>query len=142
MKLLFAVENAQLSVNKQNVTFDEAKTYLKTLNLGYLIDMMCREDYPLPRWIKPEAENACLLYKNFLLLQKKHPDINLVPSRIMDEVWHNHILHTQQYSTDCQAIFGHYLHHLPANPKENPEQLVDDYQQTKQLYFDLFGENF
>lgn len=124
------------------ISFQAAQDYIHSLDLSYLIDVMCREDYPLPRWIKPEAEKACLIYKRFLLLFKKHPHEPLVPSRIIDEVWHNHILHTQQYTTDCQAIFGHYLHHTPANPQENPTQLVNDYQKTKQLYLDLFGESF
>ena len=34
----------------------------------------------------------------------------------VDEVWHTHILFTQDYSQFCNAVFGHYLHHVPNTP--------------------------
>lgn len=122
------------------ISFDQAQDYIQSLDLSYIVNAMCRDDYPLPRWIKPEAEKACQLYKNFLLLQKKHLPLSLVPSRIIDECWHNHILHTKNYMADCQAIFGHYLHHEPAIPTDNTAQLISDFKKTKALYLDLFGE--
>lgn len=42
-----------------------------------------------------------------------------VPNKQIDEMWHEHILDTRKYSDDCQTVFGYYLHHTPANPKDN-----------------------
>jgi len=99
---------------------------------------MCSASYPLPRWALSDAEHCCRLYKNFMLLQKIHMTEHLVPTREIDEFWHNHILHTKQYMTDCMRIFGRYLHHAPSSPSDNPEDLINPYQKTKDYYFQEF----
>lgn len=37
----------------------------------------------------------------------------LVPTRLIDTVWHHHILDTEKYIEDCQRLFGRYVHHYP-----------------------------
>lgn len=123
-----------------SVSLLEAKLYLEHLDLSYIANAMCHPSYPLPRWVIVDAERCCRLYKNFLYLQKKHYPAPLVPTREIDEFWHNHILHTKQYSHDCEQIFGHYLHHQPATPDENPQALINEFLQTKQWYLEEFGE--
>ncbi len=118
-----------------------AVDYLHDLDLSYIIEFMCSKRYPLPRWTEKDARHCEKLYKNFLLLQKKNPHISLVPTREIDEFWHNHILYTQKYMDDCQQIFGFYFHHIPTSPTENPQKLIDHFTQTKQLYFAEFQEN-
>ena len=117
-----------------------AQVYLEALNLDYLIDFMCGERYPLPRWRRVDAEHCASLYKNFLWLNKKHSGQTLVPTREIDEFWHNHILYTRQYARDCLAIFGRYLHHEPSPPDEDPADLVKHYLHTKALYAAEFGQ--
>ena len=120
------------------VSVEAARHYLATLDLGYITVSMCAPTYPLPRWTQADAAVCEDLYKKFLLLQKIHPGLPLVPTKEIDEFWHNHILHTKQYHHDCQQIFGHYFHHQPASQQENPQQLVDDYARTRQLFFAEF----
>lgn len=122
------------------VSIEEARQYIDQLDLSYIVDAMCAPHYPLPRWTLADANRCCQLYKNFLFLFKKHLPISLVPTREIDEFWHNHILYTQQYFQDCERIFGHYLHHAPALPGDHPQQLVNDFQMTKRLYFDEFKQ--
>ncbi len=131
IKLVMMVDN--------NITFEQAKLYLSQLNLAYIVSQMCAEDYALPRWTSTDAMHCATLYKRFLLLKKKHFALPLVPTKEIDEFWHNHILHTQRYMQDCQQIFGTYLHHTPASPDEDIEQLLQDFEQTKQLYLAEFG---
>lgn len=121
-------------------SLESAKVYLAQLDLTYIINAMCAPEYPLPRWLEADAIRCAQLYKNFLYLQKKHLPLPLVPTKEIDEFWHNHILYTREYFHDCEQTFGHYLHHAPASPKENKVQLVDDYLRTKKLYFAEFGE--
>ena len=59
-------------------------------------------------WLQAKQE-----YIRFLTLRQKYPDETLVPSDLMDGVWHVHILNTRQYISDCDALFGKYLHHVP-----------------------------
>jgi hypothetical protein len=123
----------------KQISLEQAKAYLQQLDLSYLIQVMCAEKYPLPRWTEIDATYCCQLYKNFLFLQKKHLPLSLVPTREIDEFWHNHILYTKNYFYDCERIFGHYLHHQPAAVDSKAEKLVDDFLQTKQLYLEEFG---
>lgn len=121
-------------------TLEEARAYIAQLDLDYIVKSMCAPTYPLPRWTEENAKRCAQLYKNFLFLHKKHAGQALVPSRHIDEFWHNHILHTQQYTKDCQAIFGHYLHHDPALPDESTDHLIDNYLKTKAYYLEEFKQ--
>ena len=78
--------------------------------------------------------NLSLEYKKFLYLAKLHPKVYLVPGPLVDEVWHDHILHTEQYMEDCQNLFGKYMHHAPSTT-EGPE----DISETFHLYSSTFG---
>ena len=37
-----------------------------------------------------------------------------MPSQVVDALWHAFILDTRAYQRFCQAAFGHFLHHSPA----------------------------
>lgn len=122
------------------MTLEEARQYIQALDLNYIVDTMCSDQYPLPRWSLLDAKACCQRYKNFLFLFKKHPQEPLVPTREIDEFWHNHILYTKNYLHDCMMIYGYYLHHEPATPNDHPESLVSLYQKTKEYYFQEFNE--
>jgi hypothetical protein len=124
----------------KGLSIEFARDYLKRLDLNYIAELMCSEQYPLPRWTYEDAQRCCQLYKNFLFLIKKHLPLSLVPTREIDEFWHNHILYTRNYLRDCEQLFGHYLHHEPATTGENPAQLIKNFVLTKQLYWEEFKE--
>jgi hypothetical protein len=44
-----------------------------------------------------------------------HIDMSLV---VIDEMWHNFVLFTKEYSAFCQRYFGYYLHHAPTTEAE------------------------
>lgn len=129
------------TTQQKRISLDEARRYIDKLDLSYIVDAMCSPSYALPQWTAADAAHCLKLYKNFIFLQKKHRDFHLVPTREIDEFWHNHILYTKNYFEDCQQIFGHYLHHEPASPQEDKQRLIDDYLKTKQLYWEEFGES-
>jgi hypothetical protein len=37
-----------------------------------------------------------------------------MPSQVVDDLWHEYILHTRSYQVFCEQAFGRFLHHLPA----------------------------
>lgn len=131
---------ADVSWEAKQVSLGEARAYLDGLDLSYIIKTMCAEHYVLPRWTNEDAQYCCKLYKNFLYLCKKHPSFSLVPTREIDEFWHNHILYTKNYWQDCLRIFGNYFHHEPASPSAPPEGLVHDFMLTKRLYLEEFNQ--
>lgn len=100
---------------------------------------------PAPKgkgWTAEEADGAVKWYKRFLALATKYPDATLVPSVLVDEVWHQHILDTRRYQTDCNAIFGHFFHHNPRRPASGAEEarMQAAFRQTNMLYRSEFGE--
>jgi hypothetical protein len=50
----------------------------------------------------------------FLVLCALNPDAGYSPSREIDDVWHEFILHTKQYAEFCELVGG-YLHHVPSS---------------------------
>jgi hypothetical protein len=82
-------------------------------------------------------------YRRFLALHLAFPDIDVVPCKLVDEMWHRHILDTAAYREDCQKIFGRFLDHFPyfgMRGPEDAEALNDAYAQTLGRYRDAFGE--
>lgn len=53
------------------------------------------------------------LYRQFLALKGRYPEMTVVPPKLVDTVWHTHITFTRQYMADCEILFGEYLHHTP-----------------------------
>src|SRR6185295_9753437 len=43
-----------------------------------------------------------------------------MPSRAVDEAWHEFILDTRSYSGFCQGAFGEFLHHTPDEAMSTP----------------------
>ena len=82
-------------------------------------------------------------YRRFLALHLAFPDAVIVPCKIVDEIWHQHILDTAAYRRDCDAIFGRFLDHYPYFGMRNEaeaQELEDAYGDTLDLYRDAFGE--
>lgn len=46
----------------------------------------------------------------------------LSPDPVTDIVWHTHILFTEKYHRDCEALFGEYIHHRPVVEDSTPPE--------------------
>ena len=82
-------------------------------------------------------------YKRFLTLIKVNPKMEIVPTKLMDKFWHQHILDTVAYEKDCSTIFGYFLHHFPyfgIYGKEDEKNLRTAFEKSQKIYFDFFGE--
>jgi hypothetical protein len=64
-------------------------------------------------WSLEKANAVEFEYRRFLLLMKKYPQEQTAPLFDVDTFWHYHILDTMKYAVDCEAVFGHFLHHFP-----------------------------
>lgn len=89
-----------------------------------------------------DLEAAALAYRRFLTLHLRYPDRTLVPSALIDLVWHYHILDTRKYADDCHRIFGYFLHHDPyfGTDEESREKNRVAWAETQALWQQEFGE--
>lgn len=84
------------------------------------------------------AERAQTLvqeYHRFLHLAAKGTG-PMVPSPVLDQVWHLHLTDTRAYAAFCEGAFGQFLHHTPGRAAQ-----ADDpaYAQTLAAYARTFG---
>lgn len=81
-------------------------------------------------------------YRKFLALHLACPDIPLVPNRLVDLMWHAHILDTQRYADDCNRLFGHVMHHDPYVGIDGPDSVLELhalFEETRRAYERSFG---
>ena len=93
-------------------------------------------------WSQEKCDEAELEYKRFLTLLKLYPNEKFVPNKLIDEMWHRHILDTAAYRKDCQKTFGVFIDHYPyygLNGREDKINLDKDFLKTKVLYQLTFG---
>ena len=112
--------------------------YIKSLDLKYIVHRIVKQS----NWDVTPAEEAVRKYKNFLLLHLLYQDFKVVPTRAIDLVWHEHILHTQKYMADCNQIFGAYFHHTPTERPEEEGVDHSDFIETARLYEKQFREPY
>lgn len=94
----------------------------------------------------PSADQIDLMeaeYRKFLALRLAHPDADIVPCKLVDEMWHLHILDTRAYAADCERLFGGFMHHFPyfgLRGDDDVQALSSAYVRTLELYREAFGE--
>ena len=82
-------------------------------------------------------------YRRFLVLCSQSPEAAVVPSALVDDFWHLHILDTAKYMADCERYLGYYLHHFPyfgMRGAQDARNLADAWEGTLALYGEAFGE--
>jgi hypothetical protein len=68
----------------------------------------------------------------------------VVPSKEIDIFWHTHILDTQKYMSDCENLFGKYIHHFPyfgMRGEKDRRHLEKAFCETEKLFLLHFGES-
>ena len=83
-------------------------------------------------------------YRKFFYLNGKYPNQTLAPTKILDEMWHLHILHPKAYFKDCMSILGYVLDHDPGFGKEPGTMTVlqDNFDNTGKLWEAEFGDKY
>ena len=95
-------------------------------------------------WTEQRADAAREEYVRFLTLLQMKPGFMLVPwldaegRDDLDQFWHQHILDTAKYASDCQTLFGRMIHHNPHVPRGS-EQEDEAATKTSRLYARTFG---
>ncbi|MCI0557471.1 MAG: hypothetical protein MN733_03170 [Nitrososphaera sp.] len=94
-------------------------------------------------WSDECAEEAEKLYRYFLALQCVYATSEppVVPPKIADEFWHQHILDTRKYEADCSFLFGRFLHHFPYFGMRGPDD-ARALDRAGEWTFSLFKRHF
>lgn len=92
-------------------------------------------------WTIEHAQAADREYRRFLLLAWTTTEM-VVPSRDVDAVWHEHLLHTRHYwDATCRDILGKTFHHDPGDGSPvDADMHAAGYDRTLALYEQVFGE--
>ncbi len=81
---------------------------IDSLDLDFIRDRMLIKY----KWKEQRVDDAILGYKQYLYMtQVLNSPIS--PGGDVDEIWHQHILHTNKYGDDCMRVLGRFLHHIP-----------------------------
>jgi hypothetical protein len=96
-------------------------------------------------WTEFQLEEAEVEYKRYLTLcvRYPYPAHSIVPNKVMDTMWHYHILDTRAYHRDCEVTFCHYFHHYPyfgLRGEADAQNLRTAFDRTKEFYEKEFGE--
>jgi hypothetical protein len=144
-----AVRRVDLAASTESgmLEYEVAMTFIDQMDFSWIIFKLTRPDPHIARvWTEEAAKAAVQQYKNYLKLARKHmgSDYTISPSVEVDEIWHQHILDTRRYHSDCQQIFGTYMHHFPyfgMRGEEDELNLQKAFAQTMSLYREEFGES-
>lgn len=132
-------------------TFDQAQGLVRRDEaLEAAVELVSTLDFFMVRrklveengWAAEACDEAESLYRKFLALNIRYPERKLCPNKPVDEFWHAHILDTQQYALDCEALFGQMLHHYPYFGMRGPDDRADlelAFSDTVDLFIRHFG---
>ena len=114
---------------------------IESLDLS-MISMKLQDPHEGEGWSEQQCAEVAQEYRRFLTLKLIYPNEPIVPNLAIDTMWHFHILDTQAYYRDCQAIFGDILHHYPyfgMKGESDQRQFFNAFDRTKILYAQVFG---
>src|SRR5215212_8428244 len=93
-------------------------------------------------WTPPFARRAIDEYRKFLYLGVV-ADFGVTPSKVIDQVWHEHLLFTRAYAEFCRDVLARPFEHYPelvAMDKQT-STFETQYEATLDLYEDEFDHD-
>src|SRR3990167_11032977 len=91
-------------------------------------------------WSEDFANLAINEYAKFLYLCSLFPNDHIIPGKVIDVIWHEHILHTKDYMEFCDEVFKQYLHHEPkdySKPSDENDKVL--FEKTLDKYKTQYG---
>ena len=85
------------------------------------------------------VDEAIAEYRRYMtLVSLGYAPLNMFSQQV-DEVWHMHILFTQDYANFCEQTLGHFLHHNPKTVQEGVEERKEGAARFIEAYTTVFG---
>ena len=130
------------------------ETKLKTI-LQYSNENVISRFLDMFEMPETEAQDIFKETKKFLYLTDKGEDVFICDDMlIIDEMWHNFVLFTNDYYRFCHQYFNTFKHHIPATkqekhqykrklqeqPEETKQKMLSRIEQLISLTYDHLGE--
>jgi len=131
-----------MTLSNPKKTLAQVLAAIEALDLS-MIKFKCTRAEDGYGWSAEHADAMEVAYKRYLILHAKYPEMTLAPEQDIDRFWHMHILDTRKYAADCDATFGHFLHHFPylgLRGADDAKLLDDAFEKMQALYVKEFGE--
>jgi hypothetical protein len=93
-------------------------------------------------WSEAKARSVLSAYRQFLHVKKMKKDWNatlLSPSVAVDQMWHQHILDSNNYPHDCAILCGRFVGHNPDGASDGPAK-AERLKATKEALLECYGE--
>ena len=109
---------------------------LATFDLTAIRDRLRRDERIPPEWI----DASILEFRRYVGLSVLgYRELGMY-SVAIDEVWHTTLLFTRLYADLCDTVFGHFMHHAPADGHEAGEETYRaGYLRFKEAYERTYG---
>ena len=124
---------AMAVLGSHGVSTDERLHRLEQLDLGNVKRKLMEPKPEGQGWSEAQVNEAEKWYKRYLATIIKYPNATRhVPNLPIDLFWHQHILDTRAYRTDCAYILGYFLDHNPYfGVKGDGDQRDKSFEETK-----------
>lgn len=125
-----------LGFNLNNLSFEQKQKLakLQDYDLSFVAQRLNNKQL-LPSHL---IESAIIDFKRFIGLVVLGYSNLSVPSREVDEVWHNFILYTKEYHLFSNRFYGKYIHHCPSDSKFSTSKKSS--RDTLNIYKKYFSE--
>ncbi|HMO18973.1 MAG TPA: hypothetical protein PKA63_12990 [Oligoflexia bacterium] len=78
-------------------------------------------------------------YARYMALKVSAKDCFEVPSELVDEVWHTHLLFNHHYERTCVRAFGFVVFHVPGDKEMEVGKYETKFNETRLRYLGNFG---
>jgi hypothetical protein len=122
----------------------EAIEKIATIDLSMVKLKLMDEEEGLG-WTTEYADLVEERYRRYLCMVYLRRDGSNVPTKEIDQFWHQHILATRAYAEDCDRVFGEFIHHFPyfgMRGDADAKDLSDSFERTKAFYVETFGSPY
>jgi len=103
--------------------------YISSYQLPEKVLVTLQEKYP--HLSETEISTVIEGFKQYCYVYlREHKELTAMPSKVVDTLWHEFIIHTKNYETFCLNSFGRFLHHSPFSKLMEPEKISDAYKRT------------
>lgn len=137
--LLENKEQELIGFSKINKSDEDVNLFQKILNW----DLSRQNSYLVERGgcSQEKANEMEREYKRFLFLNIKYSSYKLPMSKMVDDIWHAHVLSTRNYYSFCEEIAGRFIHHGPTISDAENRALMPEYLgNTIPFYAKHFGK--
>jgi hypothetical protein len=94
----------------------QSLTKLDSWDLDFVRERLLRKGYD-----QFHASDLVQEYRHYLALLVLSPGRSHTLAGPVDQVWHEHILHTREYDHFCYSVFGRFVHHSPSSLDDSPK---------------------